>query len=273
MIAIHQYPLPVGIFYGNPHPIAVRICSQQNISIQFFGFSYTHTHRLTLFRIGVNYRWEITIRSGLFGYYVNIGKAISFKHLRHQCNAGTMNRCIDNFQIMLLGDHIRINAQIFNHINICIVHFLSKYGNIGFAPTPLYSINSCDGFYFGYHVFIVWWYQLRSIAPICFVTIVFLGIVRCSTYHTRLTTQMPDGKRQLRCWPKGFKKKNFQAVGSKNIGGCFSKKPAIVSTVMRYRNFYFGCSMYFSQVIGKALGSHAYRIFIHSIGTYTHYAA
>ena len=84
---------------------------------------------------------------------------------------------------------------------------------------------------------------------------------------------MADAERKFRCWSHFFKQINLDAVGRENFGCRFGKEPAVIAAVMSNGHFYFFVWKTFFKVIGITLGGHAYSIFIHAVGAYTHQSA
>ena len=144
---------------------------------------------------------------------MDIPKSESFQDSWNQFDTGSVNRSIDDGQILLTFDDFGIYAQVLHHLHIGLVDLLFYQGDEVFSTRPFDIVNRGDGLDFCDHIFIMWRHQLASIHPVGLVTIVFAWVVRGGTNDTTLASEVTDGKGQFRCGSEFFKQKHPDAVG------------------------------------------------------------
>ena len=116
--------------------------------------------------------------------------------------------------------------------------------------------------------------NLSAVCPICFVAIVFLGVVGGSDVDTALTTEVTDGKRKLGSGTEAVEEVNLDSVGREDVGNDFSKLAAVVAHVVSNDNGNLGeVGKCFLEVVGESLSGCANGVYVHAVGTGTHDAA
>ena len=112
---------------------------------------------------------------------------------------------------------------------------------------------------------------MRTVIPVCFVTIIFLRVVRSSQDDTALATEVTDSERHFGSRTHIVEQIYFDTVGRENIGRGLRKQTAVVTAVMTdyYRNLWQVFEVLL-QIVGKPLSGSTYRIDIHTIGAHSH---
>ena len=171
----------------------------------------------------------------------------------------------------MTGDSFRINRNCLHHIEVNLVNIFTDDLNQIRVPLELDISSGSDIIHFINDTSIVRSQYLRTIIPVCFVTVVFFRIVRSSQDNTALATEVTDCERHLRSRTHIIKQIYFDAISRENVGRSFSEQTAVVTTVVT--NHYRNLRQIFEvllQIVGKALCSSTYRIDIHAVATYSH---
>ena len=113
--------------------------------------------------------------------------------------------------------------------------------------------------------------HLRTIVPVCFVAVVFLGVVRRRHVHSRLTAKVANGVGDFGCRAEALEEINLDAVGRENVGNGLGEEPSVVAAVVSHHHteVVAPCES-FVDVVGKTLRRHSHDIDIHAVGTGTH---
>ena len=123
--------------------------------------------------------------------------------------------------------------------------------------------------------------HLRTILPICFVTVVLFRVVACSHVHTTLAFEMTDSEGDLRRRAQGLEEIHLNAVSREDIRNRFRKHTSVITAVMTYNNRYAAILyilettllLHLEQIVGVTLSSHSYDVLVHTVGTGSHDAA
>ena len=131
----------------------------------------------------------------------HMGKPVSSQSFGDKSYSRTVYRCINDFQIVLTGDGLGIERQGFDTSNIFFVDFFSDHLDQSRISIEIDIGNRTYFIDLGNRIFIVGGNHLCPIVPICFISVIFFGIMRSSKNNTALTTQFPNGVRHFGCRP------------------------------------------------------------------------
>ena len=205
---------------------------------------------------------------------MNIFKAPQFQRLRNQHHTCSVDRSINDLQILLTLDHFRINRDGMYLTQVFVIHLLTDNLNQILVSFKLDILGRSNFIHFVNDTLVMRSQYLCAIIPISLVAVVFLRVVRSCQDNTALASQMTDGKRHFRCRTHIFKQIYFNAVGRENVCRDFSKQAAVVTAVMTHNNRnIFLSGKTFVQIIGQTLCGCTYGIDIHAVGTYAHNTA
>ena len=181
-----------------------------------------------------------------------------------------MEGCIDNLQVLLALNHLGIDADFLDALQIDAVNLLANGDDEVFVALKLHIID-------GHLVHlvddtgIVGSEHLGTIFPIGLVAVVLFGVVAGGDVDTGLALQFADGEGTFGSGAHVIEEISLDAVGRKDVGHGLSIKAAVVTAVVAndYGNL-IAVSKVLLQIIGKALGGHTHGINVHAIAAGTH---
>ena len=95
--------------------------------------------------------------------------------------------------------------------------------------------------------------------------------MRCCKYHSTLTPQLSNGKRNFGSRTQSIEQIYFNTIRRKNIGSDLGKFAAVVPAIVTDSNLYLGqVGKGLFQIIGQSLSSSSHRIDIHTIRSGSH---
>ena len=203
---------------------------------------------------------------------MHILKAPKLQGARYEHHACAVERRVDNLQVLLALDDIRVDRQALDFLKIHLVYFLTNNFDEFFLALELHVfhlhlVHLVD------NARVVRSQHLGTVFPISLVAVVFTRVVRSCDVHTALTAQMANGERALRCGAHVVKKIHLDVIGGEYVGHRLSKKTAVVAAVVaNHHRDLLAVGKVFLEIVGKALGGQAYGVNIHSVGTRTHNA-
>ena len=181
-----------------------------------------------------------------------------------------MQWCIDDAQVFLALDHLRINADAVYLLQVDIINVLAYNLNqiriaLELDVLRLHLSHLVDD------ALIMWGQHLSAIVPISLVAIVLTRVVACCDVDTCLASQMTDSKAHLWCRTHIVEEINLDAIGGEDICALLCKEAAVVTTVVphHHRNLIQILEI-LVQIVGKALSCSTYGVDVHTIGSCTH---
>ena len=117
LVAAEQPVVPFQSPHGNAHPVAVRVCGQEQIRIGLFRILHAQGHGLPNFGIGIGAGGKMAIGLFLLRHHCNIGIAHFFQRAGHGLQPGTVQRAIHNGNI---------SVDLFAEQHRLALHFLHK---------------------------------------------------------------------------------------------------------------------------------------------------
>lgn len=133
-----------------------------------------------------------------------------------------------------LSDRVLIRSRYRRSISSPIISISSAF------PPELHIFHRSDFIYFVYGILIVRCYHLCPVVPISLISIVFFGIMRCRKYHSTLTPQLSNGKRNFGSRTQSIEQIYFNTIRRKNIGSDLGKFAAVVPAIVTDSNLYLG---------------------------------
>ena len=198
--------------YALTATVGIRIGSHHKIGINFFSQIDSHRKRFGIFRIRRYYCREVTVFDHLFGNSKYIFESPHLQSARNQHHTCTVNRSINDLHILMTGDSFRINRNCLHHIEVNLVNIFTDDLNQIRVPLELDISSGSDIIHFINDTSIVRSQYLRTVIPVCFVTVVFFRIVRSSQNDTALATEVTDCERHLRSRTHIIKQIYFDAI-------------------------------------------------------------
>ena len=271
LITVNQHPFTFIILTSDTYTVCIRVGSHNEVCINFFSQIHSHRKSFGIFRVRRDDSREVTVLNHLFGNSKHIFKSPHLQSTRNQHHTCTVNRSINNLHVFVAGDCFRINRNCLHHVQINFVYiFTDNLNQIRIALE--FDISSRgNSVYFVDDTFIVRSQYLRTVIPVCFVTIIFLRVVRSSQDDTALATEVTDSERHFGSRTHIVEQIYFDTVGRENIGRGLRKQTAVVTAVMTNHNRnLWQIFKVLLQIIRKTLCSGTYRIDVHTVATYAH---
>src|SRR6185437_13581203 len=129
LVPVHQDPVTLFVFHANAYPVRVRVGTQQDVRVDLLRLPQSDAHGLAFFRVGIDHGGEVAIGCGLFVHHMDIGKAKPLQDLGHQLDPRTVDRGIDDPQIMLAFNYFGIYTQATDHGDIGLVDGRADHGD------------------------------------------------------------------------------------------------------------------------------------------------
>ena len=191
-----------------------------------------------------------------------------------------MERGVNDIQVGLLLDDFFVNHHRLHCLQIIPVH-LTADGDDEFGVLTELHVSHLHFVHLVDDAGVVRREHLTAVFPICFVAVVFFGVVRSGHVYATLRFELTDSKRNLGRRTEALEEIYLDAVGGKHVSYGLSKQTAVVAAVMSHHYSYLvvlqvletTLALHFQQVVGKTLRGHCYYVFVHSVGTHAHDSA
>ena len=204
---------------------------------------------------------------------MNILKSPLFQTLRNKHHTCAVQRSINNLQVLLTFDYLRVDRDRLNLLEVSIVHLFTDNLDERLVSSKLHIVN-LNLVHLIYYTDIMRRQHLCSVLPICLISVILTRIMRSCYVHTSLTSEMAYRERTLRCRTHVVEKIHLDAVCGEDVSYCLGKQAAVVTAVVAhdYRNRTASGKILF-QIICKALCSHSHCVNVHSVTACSHYTA
>ena len=199
-------------------------------------------------------------------------EANSVQKGRHNPHTRTVERSIDYLHIRVILHGIRRKHQSGHSVHILLVHLLAHKRDFRTLVTRLefHHRRVGDGVHLSHDVLVHRRYNLGTVAPKYFVTVVFLRVVRCGNHHTCSCLLLTYCEAQQGNWTKFIVKPHINSIVGKHIGCNLSKLGAVVSAVERNADRMVVARHILQDIVCKALCGHSYGVAVHTVCTHTH---
>ena len=260
------------VFTVNPQPVRVGIGGEDDISVHLLCQFQSQLKGLRRLGVRVGHRREIAVGLLLLRYHINLLKSKLPQNPAHRKIAGTVQRRVDDGKILChLPDNLRVDRLFLQLLHVGIVNLLTDLpkqprrlrlpGRHG-----LYHVKGRDLRHLGENVLIVRRRDLGAILPVYLVAIVLPGIVAGCDHDAGDTSQRAHREGEFRRGPQAGKTIGPDAVGIEAERRLHSKlrghDPGIIGD-----DHALLLALLSDNVIGQPLGSLAYRVNIHPIGS------
>ena len=272
LVSVDENPLTLVVLARHTYTVGIGVAGHHDVSIHSLGITQRKGKRLTVLGVRTDNCREIATLDHLLFYTMHIFKTPLLDATRNHSHTCTVQGSIDNLEVFLTLDDLRINRNALNQVEINLIDIFANDLDKVFVTLELHILNThlVD---FVDDACVMRCKHLCTIFPISLVSVVLLGIVAGSDIHTTLASQMTDCKRTLRSRTHVIKEINLDSVGREDVCHSLCKKTAVVTAVVAYhhRNLLAVGKVLF-QIIGKSLCSHTYGIDVHTVATGTHNA-
>ena len=214
---------------GRAYPIAVRICSDNDVCSDFSCQLYPQLQSILILRIRRAYSQKVPIRLFLAFYDMDISKAAAFQYFPHRNIPCAMNRRVHDFKI----SHIPLQCGLFIYFfNKKIYRILPQTGKQLFTAGTWNMGKIRNIFYITRKHIGITRHQLPPIRPVNFVSVIFLRIMTGSNDDPACRTKMPDRKRKNRDWFRLCEKFYRNPCCAKNMSRFRGKISGVISGVI-----------------------------------------
>ena len=203
----------------------------------------------------------------------DVGEAQTGEGLGHELDAAAVQGSIDNLEVVLVRDGLRIQRQRFDACQIYIVHLAADDADAVVAAVPQNLVVGGHSVHLVDDALVVRRHNLSTVAPIHLVAVVLLGVVRGGHHHAGVAAKVAHGEGELWRGAQVLKEVAEDTVGGHHAGGHLSEEAAVVARVVRYHHLQLLVREIFLQIVGKPLGGCAHRVTVHAVGAYAHDAA
>ena len=204
---------------------------------------------------------------------MDIVEAPVLQRLRDQHAASTMQRRIDDLQVVLMADHLGVNADGLDLLQIGSIHISTHHLDEVVVAFKLH-IGDRDLAHLVDDALVMGSKHLCAILPIGLVAIILARVVAGGEVHTSLRAKMADGKGALGRGAHLVEEIDLDAVGREDIGHRAGVEIGVVAAVVaHHRADLLPILEVLLQIIGKSLGCHSDGIDVHTVGACAHNAA
>ena len=204
-ITCKHYIFAFVIAYHCAYTVTVRVCAHDDVRAFFFCQFLCQHEYLRVFWVRITNRCEIGVGHFLFFYHIYLMEACFFQCSAHGQVTGTVDRCVNDFQIVchFFDDFWRLT--LCQHV--CVKSIVHIFGNILEQTFCLCFVHchffdfaeACHSVYFCDDVFISGCNNLCAVCPVNFVTVVFGGVMAGCDNDTSCAAQFPYSKAQHGC--------------------------------------------------------------------------
>ncbi len=196
---------------------------------------------------------------------------------RHNLTAGAVHRGVNDVEVFLTVDGLLVDEDIVNRHHVVVVHLAADDLDEVFVCLP-FNIREGHFVHLVDDTLVMRLEHLRAVLPVRLVAVVLLGVVGSGDVHTTLTLEMTDSEGHLRRRTQGLKEVHLNAVSREDVGNRLGEHTSVITAVMTHHNSYAAVLyvletalfLHLQQVVGVALGSHGYDVFVHSVGAGSH---
>ena len=272
-VAVEQFHLAVVVADGDTHAVGIGVGGEHEVRADLIGLADGQFHRRLLFGVGRGHGGEVAVGRALRLQHGDVGEAVHFQRFRHHGDSCAVQRGIDDAEVVVAADGLRISGQCQNLGQIDIIHLFANDLDLVGIAFPVDLRQRSDGVHLGDDGFVVRGHDLAAIVPVGLVAVILLRVVRGGHHHAGLAVQMADGKRQFGRGAQVLEKVAMNAVGSHHLGGHLGEVAAVVARVVRDSHLQLHARKVLLHVVGQPLRGGGHRVFVHAVWSDTHDAA
>ena len=251
--------------------IRIRIRCKNNICVLFLCKLQCQRKGLRILRVRILQSREIRIGILLLRNHINMLEAKLFQNSRHRNQACSMERCIDNADIIRhLPDDLRMDDLLLEGFHVSVIDFSAEIDKKSLLRRfllrhGLHLIVAGDRIDIRDDACVMRRCHLSAVLPVYLVAIVFRRIVACRDLYTGLASEIPKRKGFLRNRAKRVGKICLDSVCRKAKCRLFRKFRTHTAAVIGNGNALLRISVLI-DVIGKALRRLTNGIDVHPVG-------
>ena len=273
LVAIDEHPFALIVLARHADTVSIGVRSHEDVSVELLSVAQSERQSLGKLRVRTVNSGEVAILDHLLRNAVYIVEAPISQRTRNHHATGTVERSVDDLQIVLATDHLTVDRDRADLTQIRLVDVFAN--NLDEILIRL-ELHVIDGYlvHFVDDAFVVRSQHLGTILPISLVAIVLAWVVAGSDVHACLGFEVTDSEGALRCRAKIIEDISLDAVGREDVCHCLSVQAAVVAAVVANNNRdLLTVFEVLLQIVGKTLCGHANDIDVHAVCTRTHDAA
>ena len=169
-----------------------------------------------------------------------VGEAVVAQRVGHKFHTGAMDGGVHNLEVGVTLNYLGVEAEAFDFLEEGIIDFFAYNLNLVGVALEFNLVDVGDTVYVINDVYVVRGNNLSTVGPVCLVSVVFLGVVRCSDVDTALASEVADGVRQFGSGAEAVEEVNLYAVGREYVCYYFGELARVVTHIVTYCNADFG---------------------------------
>ena len=266
LVTINQFILTLGILDNHTDAVGIGVRSHNDVGIYLLSLGNSHCHSRSVLWVRRIYCWEVSTLDFLLGHADDICESEVLERTRNEIFSCSVNRCIDDLQVVVLCNHIGAERKFLDLGDILRVDILTDNLDKVFVALKFHLSHALNLVHIVDGVGIVRSHHLGTIVPVSLVAVVLFWVMRSCNDYTALATEQANCIRHFRSWARAFKKIDLDAIGGEDVGNNLSKETAVVTNVMTNDNrnlLHIGKSVL--QVVGKTLSGSTHSVDIHTV--------